>query len=64
MKRDLNNWGPRVGVFVYNLTERTVLRSGFGTYYDNLNLNELQFTRLVPPFYGCTRCSQISRPDR
>jgi len=21
-------------------------------YYDNLNLNELQFTRLVPPFYG------------
>jgi outer membrane receptor protein involved in Fe transport len=51
VKKDLNNWGPRVGV-VYNLRERTVLRSGFGTYYDNLNLNELQFTRLVPPFYG------------
>jgi outer membrane receptor protein involved in Fe transport len=30
VKKDLNNWGPRVGV-VYNLTERTVLRSGFGT---------------------------------
>ena len=51
VQKDLNNWGPRVGV-VYSLTERTVLRSGFGIYYDNLNLNELQFTRLVPPFYG------------
>jgi hypothetical protein len=51
VQKDLNNWGPRVGV-VYNLTERTVLRGGFGVYYDNLNLNELQFTRLVPPFYG------------
>lgn len=51
MKKDLNNWGPRVGV-AYNLNERTVVRSGFGVYYDNLNLNELQFTRLVPPFYG------------
>jgi hypothetical protein len=51
VQKDLNNWGPRLGV-VYNLTNRTVLRAGFGIYYDNLNLNELQFTRLVPPFYG------------
>ena len=29
-----------------------VVRSGFGVYYDNLNLNELQFTRLIPPYYG------------
>ena len=36
----------------YNLTPRMVLRSGFGVYYDNLNLNELQFTRLIPPYYG------------
>jgi hypothetical protein len=48
---DLNNFGPRVGV-AYNVTDRTVVRGGFGVYYDNLNLNELQFTRLVPPFYG------------
>ena len=36
-------------------TTSTIARSsrgGFGVYYDNLNLNELQFTRLVPPFYG------------
>jgi hypothetical protein len=51
LQKDLNNWGPRVGV-AYDLNERTVLRSGFGIYYDNLNLNELQFSRLVPPYYG------------
>jgi outer membrane receptor protein involved in Fe transport len=51
VKKDLNNWGPRLGV-VYNLRQNTVVRAGFGIYYDNLNLNELQFTRLVPPFYG------------
>jgi carboxypeptidase family protein/TonB-dependent receptor-like protein len=51
VQKDLNNWGPRIGV-AYNITDRTVLRSGFGVYYDNLNLNELQFTRLIPPYYG------------
>ena len=51
MEKDLNNLGPRVGV-AYNVNDRTVVRGGFGVYYDNLNLNELQFTRLVPPFYG------------
>jgi len=50
-KKDLNNWAPRVGA-AYSLTDSTVIRSGFGVYYDNLNLNELQFTRLVPPFAG------------
>src|SRR6267143_2804743 len=43
--------GPWVGL-VYSANDRTVVRSGFGVYYDNLNLNELQFSRLVPPFYG------------
>jgi hypothetical protein len=51
LQKDFNNWGPRVGV-AYNLTDRMVVRSGFGVYYDNLNLNELQFTRLIPPYYG------------
>jgi hypothetical protein len=37
---------------VYSANDTTVVRSGFGVYYDNLNLNELQFSRLVPPFYG------------
>jgi hypothetical protein len=51
VQKDFNNWGPRVGI-AYSATDTTVLRSGFGVYYDNLNLNELQFSRLVPPFYG------------
>jgi hypothetical protein len=51
LQKDLNNWGPRVGI-AYSATDTTVVRSGFGVYYDNLNLNELQFSRLVPPFYG------------
>ena len=44
VKKDLNNFGPRLGM-VYQLNERTLLRSGFGLYFDNLNLNELQFTQ-------------------
>ena len=48
---DKNNWSPRIGV-AYSVSASTVIRAGFGVYYDNLNLNELQFTRLVPPFYG------------
>jgi hypothetical protein len=51
LQKDLNNWGPRVGA-AYTVNDKTVVRSGFGVYYDNLNLNELQFSRLVPPFYG------------
>src|SRR5204862_4861899 len=51
LQKDLNNWGPRVGL-AYNATDKTVVRTGFGVYYDNLNLNELQFSRLVPPMYG------------
>jgi hypothetical protein len=51
VRKDLDNWGPRVGL-AYSATDKTVVRTGFGVYYDNLNLNELQFSRLVPPFYG------------
>jgi hypothetical protein len=32
-ERDLNNFGPRVG-FAWNLRPRTVLRGGYGVYYD------------------------------
>ena len=47
----------------YNLTDRMVLRSGFGVYYDNLNLNELQFTRLIPPYYGqCSLNPAVTAP--
>ncbi|MBA2604789.1 MAG: TonB-dependent receptor, partial [Acidobacteria bacterium] len=49
VRRDLNNWAPRVGL-VYSVTENTVIRSGFGVYYHNLEANELQFSRMVLPF--------------
>jgi hypothetical protein len=48
---DKNNFGPRAGI-AFRPAEKWVIRSGFGVYFDNVNLNELQFTRLVPPFYG------------
>jgi Carboxypeptidase regulatory-like domain/TonB-dependent Receptor Plug Domain/TonB dependent receptor len=51
IKPDKKDWSPRVGI-AYSITNSTVIRTGFGITYDNLNLNELQFTRLVPPFYG------------
>ncbi len=35
-KRDWNNWQPRVG-FAYQLTDKAVLRGGFGIYYLNPN---------------------------
>ena len=50
IKPDLNNWAPRVGL-AYRPTDSTVIRSGFGVFFDNNNLNELQFTRLLAPFY-------------
>jgi hypothetical protein len=56
---DKNNWAPRAGI-AYRPSAKTVIRTGFGVYYDNLNLNELQFTRLVPPFYG----SYTIQPDK
>ncbi len=49
---DKNNFAPRLGLAWRPVGENTVIRAGFGVYYDNTNLNELQFTRLVPPFYG------------
>lgn len=50
IKPDKNNWAPRLGL-AYRITDKTVIRSGFGVFFDNNNLNELQFTRLIAPFY-------------
>ena len=51
LQKDLNNFGASRRRRV-QLNSRMVLRSGFGVDHDNLNLNELQFTRLIPPYYG------------
>jgi Carboxypeptidase regulatory-like domain/TonB dependent receptor/TonB-dependent Receptor Plug Domain len=47
---DRNNFAPRVGLAWRPFGENTVIRAGFGVFYDNTNLNELQFTRIIPPF--------------
>ena len=41
---------PRVGV-AFQASPSTVIRAGFGIYFDNLNTNELQFTRYAAPLY-------------
>ncbi|QEE30802.1 carboxypeptidase regulatory-like domain-containing protein [Terriglobus albidus] len=41
---------PRVGL-AWEARSGTVLRAGYGIYLDNLNTNELQFTRYAAPLY-------------
>ncbi len=38
--RDLNNFGPRIG-FAWNASRNTVVRAGYGLYYDYLPQNNL-----------------------
>lgn len=44
-----DSFGPRLGL-AYRITNNTVVRSGFGIFFDNTNLNELQLTRATEPF--------------
>ncbi len=41
---------PRLGL-AYEVHPGTVVRIGYGIYFDNLNTNELQFTRYAAPLY-------------
>lgn len=41
---------PRIGV-AWEARSGTVIRAGFGIYFENLNTNELQFTRYAAPLY-------------
>lgn len=43
-------FGPRIGL-AYQASSKTVVRAGYGLYFDNTNINELQFQRNIPPFY-------------
>ncbi len=47
---DKRGFGPRLGL-AYQASARTVARIGYGVYFDNTNINELQFQRNIPPFY-------------
>lgn len=44
-----NDWAPRFG-FAYRLTEKTVVRGGFGIYYNPNQTNSFTFLNANPPF--------------
>jgi len=48
---DTNNFAPRFG-FAYNPISKTVIRGGFGVFYDLVSANETQFRGvLMPPWF-------------
>ncbi len=50
IKPNKKGFGPRLGI-AYEARPGTVLRAGGGVYFDNINTNELQFTRYAAPLY-------------
>ena len=50
IKPNKKGFGPRVGIS-YEAKPGTVFRAGGGIYFDNINTNELQFTRYAAPLY-------------
>jgi len=46
---DKNDWAPRIGL-AYKLNDRTVIRSGFGIFYNSTFVQELQDLRKFWPF--------------
>ena len=53
--KDLNNFAPRIGFAWRPLaSERFVIRSAYGIFYDQVILNANIFPRFNPPFYAVT----------
>ena len=55
-------FGPRLGV-AYEAHPGTVFRVGGGIFFDNINTNELQFTRYAAPLYYQQSLSNIFLQD-
>jgi hypothetical protein len=50
LRPNYKGFGPRIGV-AYEPKPGTVFRAGGGIFFDNINTNELQFTRYAAPLY-------------
>lgn len=48
-QNDKNNWAPRIG-FAYQLDSKTVIRSGFGIFYNSTFMQETQDLRKFWPY--------------
>ncbi|MGH9937020.1 MAG: hypothetical protein ACREAM_12285, partial [Blastocatellia bacterium] len=50
--KDLNNFAPRIGL-AFDLfgNQRTVIRSGYGVYYNSASFNSLTLQSLAAPFF-------------
>src|SRR5262245_16928476 len=57
---DRNNFAPRIGLAWTPFGEKTVLRAGFGIYYDLVNWNEQQFHVIGPPFFQSISLSSLA----
>ena len=49
MKQDFNNFAPRIGI-AYQLMPKTVIRTGYGIFYNSTFVQELQDLRKFWPF--------------
>ena len=59
VQNDYNDWAPRVGI-AYKLGPKTVVRSGFGVFYNSTFVQELQDLRKFWPF----TVQQVFSPNR
>jgi hypothetical protein len=48
-----STWSPRIG-FAYALNDKTVVRGGFGMFYDRIQGNPTFYTLNNPPYVGST----------
>jgi hypothetical protein len=66
VSQDRNNFGPRVG-FAYQLTQKTVLRAGFGVFYSSYEAGPLSIPNPGnnPPFFLQSNYARLSfaEPD-